>query len=212
MTDVPLSRDARAGAWRVLLLGLWPPLVISAVLAGTGDVWLAFAVYHVGCLAVPRTSPRRAGLVAGDWRSWTPVALSLAVVLAAANLALVAWLGDGGHLAPAGMRALARIEPWALFGLHVLTLNPLLEEFYWRGFVQPRVGLLPTSALFGAMHFPMYALFLGPVGGAALCVCPALLGWLWGTLAIRYRTLWPPVVVHFAVNVAMFVAASGARS
>jgi uncharacterized protein len=68
---------------------------------------------------------------------------------------------------------------------------------FFRGLLQPRVGLVASSALFGIVH-GAYATWLQ-------LVVPALAGLLLGYLYLRTRDLWAPIAAHFMFNFVQFV-------
>jgi membrane protease YdiL (CAAX protease family) len=90
---------------------------------------------------------------------------------------------------------LVRVRP------ELLLLIPLVagvtEEVFFRGLLQPRVGLVASSALFGIVH-GAYATWLQ-------LVVPALAGLLLGYLYLRTRDLWAPIAAHFMFNFVQFV-------
>ncbi len=139
------------------------------------------------------------------------VGITSALLLLAIS-AFTLWLAKMGLFTQEGMSALNRIQPWPLFGLYILIVNPILEEYYWRDYLQERAGLFLSTALFGLIHFPFYALFLGYLIGFVTCFSPFLLGLFWGWLFRRFDTLWPGIISHLAVNIAMFVIATLART
>lgn len=88
---------------------------------------------------------------------------------------------------------------------HVLLfslLAALPEEILFRGALQPEVGLLLASLVFGALHAITRLYFL-----YATCA-----GLLLGVLYIAGGTLWMPVGAHFAVDLVMFFLLLGRRN
>lgn len=89
------------------------------------------------------------------------------------------------------------------------------EEIFFRGIVQPRLGLalgsetaaiLVTAAIFGAYHVPFaYFLDAGTRGNLAgsikhSAVFPAVLGLVAGTAYANYENLLVPIVIHTLSN------------
>ncbi len=97
-----------------------------------------------------------------------------------------------------------------MLGTMAVTIAPLFEELFFRGFLQPLLsrsfgvvaGVLLTAVLFGSMHAPeyewawQYALAVTLVG--------AVLGW------VRARTgsIIPSTIMHASYNAVFFVAAA----
>ena len=94
-----------------------------------------------------------------------------------------------------------------LFGIIAITIAPLFEELFFRGFIQPLLsrtfgplaGVVGTAVLFGSLHGPeyswawQYALFISLVGAA--------LGWL----RARSNSIVPSTVMHGCFNAVSFV-------
>lgn len=68
----------------------------------------------------------------------------------------------------------------------------LTEEIFFRGFLQPRIGLFASSILFGIVHIGY--------GTVLQVVAPFLLGLLFAYLYLKTKTLWAPIAGHFAFN------------
>lgn len=70
----------------------------------------------------------------------------------------------------------------------------MAEEIFFRGAMQPHLGLWGTSAVFGAIHFPINDRYRGwPVFAFVMGV---LLGWEFQVTG----TLWAPILTHTTVN------------
>lgn len=72
--------------------------------------------------------------------------------------------------------------------------SALAEELFFRGFLQPRLGLHVTSLLFGLVHFPRdrRLRIWQPMGIA--------LGYLLGWMFLARGSIVAPFLTHFAVN------------
>lgn len=66
------------------------------------------------------------------------------------------------------------------------------EEFLFRGFFQPRIGIFLSSLLFGLVHIG-YGTIVQLVG-------PFLLGLLFGYVYRRLGSLWAPISAHFTFD------------
>lgn len=71
------------------------------------------------------------------------------------------------------------------------------EEVFFRGAIQPLLGLVPTSLLFGAVHLIPRKVFLPWAAYAAFA------GLLFGSLFELSGTLFPNSLAHVAVNFVM---------
>ena len=73
-------------------------------------------------------------------------------------------------------------------------LSSLTEELFFRGFLQPVIGLEWAALIFGLAHFP-YRKFLIPWTITAIVV-----GWLFGFIFEQRSCLIAPILAHFVVN------------
>jgi len=125
-------------------------------------------------------------------------ALAIAVVVMLVLQAIAPWL----HTVPHNpLQDLVRTpKDAALFAVVLIVAGGIREEvqraFLLRRFERwlggPRVGLVVTSAVFGAGHF---------VQGADAVVATAVLGAFWGSVYLRRRSVGAPVVSHAGFNV-----------
>jgi membrane protease YdiL (CAAX protease family) len=96
----------------------------------------------------------------------------------------------------------------ALFGLMAVTIAPLFEEMFFRGFVQPLfsrslgtiAGVGITAIIFGALHAPEY----GYVWQYAVCI--SLAGAAFGWVRASTNSIIPGTIMHGAFNLASVVA------
>ncbi|NDP47072.1 MAG: CAAX prenyl protease-related protein [Sulfuriferula multivorans] len=177
--------------------------------------------------------PLKAGLVAlalavlwrhyTELRSWSLSFAQVLLSLAAGLLVLVLWVNlDAGWMLMGEMgkgynptQANGQID-WMLVAFRIAgaaLVVPLMEELFWRSFLQrwvknpdflsqnpAQVGvkaLLIASALFAVEHVQWLA---GLIAGLAY-------GWLY----IRTRNLWAPVIAHAVTNAGLgvYVVATG---
>lgn len=89
---------------------------------------------------------------------------------------------------------------WWLFALNNLLLTCVIEEVFFRGFIQqkltqlfsPYVGLIIASTLFGIAHF---------AGGISYVLVASLAGFLYGFIYLYTGKLWHAVLLHFSLNI-----------
>lgn len=199
------SEDRVECSRRMVTLRTFPPL-------GRHDPVLA---YHALCLATPlafHCSFRQAGLVWSGVRRWLPAAIALSVLLIAAGVLGTQLLTTTASLPPGWEELLARIEPWCAFAMYSVCVNPLLEEYFWRGFLLPKTRIVPGAALFWLMHISSASVFLAMLDAVCLTL-PALgAGLLWGWMRQRLQNLWSCVITHMAADSAVLWMASTLRS
>ncbi len=74
----------------------------------------------------------------------------------------------------------------------------LAEELFFRGLLQPRIGIVASAVLFGFVHISY--------GVPLQILMPLAFGFLLSTLVISTRSLLPAVVAHFFYNFAVGAA------
>lgn len=84
-------------------------------------------------------------------------------------------------------------RPWWIF-LLLLMLVSLGEEVFFRGFLQPLLGLIPTALVFSLFHFRtnLRALLIVPLA--------FLLGLIFGFAYTKTGTLIIPITIHFTLS------------
>ena len=192
-----------------------PAVPYLAVLFGLyvlRSAWAAMLLYHAGMLVVgigldgARRAPE---LVRGGGAA--PGAILGLICLGAGPVLWLCWpmmrgaAGLGAALADLG---LAR-ESFVAFAIGYALVNPILEEWYWRGVLgsparAPTVG----DAAFGGYHIVVLVAFVGwPWAlGAAVILMGA--GWLWRQISTRYGGLAIPVATHAVADLSVIVAAA----
>ena len=88
---------------------------------------------------------------------------------------------------------------WWLFALNNLLLTCIIEEVFFRGFIQqkltslinPLAGLILTSLLFGIAHFS---------GGFNYMLVATLAGFLYGLIYLNTGKIWHAILLHFSFN------------
>ncbi|MDP9640936.1 membrane protease YdiL (CAAX protease family) [Actinopolyspora lacussalsi] len=216
VTD-PLSRSRHASVvrdmWVVLVTAIAFPTVMAVLPAGISrGLW--YAVLKVLLfLVVPLVAFR---LLRGAEQPTSAIAVRVPRLRWLAPLpAVLAWfyLSRISPLAPPPYPAAALPDPVTLAMASLVTLLTagVLEEIFYRGFLQTRLeslvgrwpAIMVASLLFAAMHLPTH-LHSGSVvtGLATVLVYQGLFGVLCGYLWSRYRNIWIVIAVHIVVNLA----------
>lgn len=137
------------------------------------------------------------------WTARTPLFVLLAVAFTIGALLLLGgalWaLSETGVYEEEPSRIIAQLDKILWWDLVILlpVASALTEEAFFRGFLQPRIGLVASSLLFGVAHLAY--------GTVLQIVVPILLGLLFGFLYRWSRTLWAPVAAHFTFNLVQLV-------
>lgn len=208
-----MSRARVPSPWRVALALLFCVLPWATAwwsLYRVGNALLAFGLYHAVCL-FGGFALRSPGLPDPE-RVWTVRARHLLLAIFGANLVtLVAYmligaaLFDRPHvLATMDANGLGPSTYLYLFPYFAF-VNPIAEEFFWRGgvyptfrrlFHNPLAGALIAAFFFGGWHWVVIQLFLSPLLAIGATLLIMAVGVILTLVYERTRRLYYPVALH----------------
>jgi hypothetical protein len=191
-----------------------PAVPFVAVTAGfilLRSAWAAILIYHLGIL-VTLLGTRRAG----RWRGALggppvgPALLAIGVCACVGPLFLVLW----GTVAcePANLRgALAAYglsgTSWWVFAIYYATVHPILEEFYWRGYLgSPSGRPVRADLLFAAYHALVLQALIKPLWVGLACGVLWVSAWGWRRLSQSRGGLATPILSHGAADLSLVLA------
>lgn len=173
------GENLRAGATSAILV------LLMAGLGGLfGHAWLGHGLYKLALLGIPFAYGARVSRPTLPGSRSLAIAASSGLVIGAAALGLL-HLIPPAIADPAGIRAnldarygytLATV---ILASLLISTANALLEEWFYRGFLNRALGAPAASFVFGLQHTAVLAGIagIGPALLAGIAVVPAGLFW-----------------------------------
>lgn len=126
-----------------------------------------------------------------EWAVALGMAVGLAVVLLSRVMGRRSARARGAE--EAFQEALQMVRPEDVFALAVM--SALAEEIFFRGFLQPHLGLEVTALIFGLVHIPWDRRLLPWWSLAAL-----VMGWVLGWMMEVTGTLLAPTLAHFTIN------------
>jgi membrane protease YdiL (CAAX protease family) len=88
----------------------------------------------------------------------------------------------------------------------IALLSGLVEETFFRGALQPALGLIPTSLLFGLAHFVPRKVFLPWSAYATFA------GFLLGSVTELRKNLFPVILAHCAINFVLILVLNRRRT
>jgi len=214
---------------RTLLLTLLAPSLLGVVgVHLLHSLPATFWLYLLaGCLLIPaallRIRPLRSGPAGLSWqprsqprwrRAWLWLTLIFGPVFLVIYLAVRPALGSiEAYRDRVASLGLDLDQPLLLAALAFVILNPLLEEWWWRGQATPRCvaafgprgGIAVATAGFGLYHVVLLSgLFSLPVA-VLRSLFIAAAGWLWSAIALQQRSWRDVYLAHLAADVAMVV-------
>ncbi|MBG0826397.1 CPBP family intramembrane metalloprotease [Planomonospora sp. ID67723] len=199
LAGLPRRRVARESRALVAAAVAFPIVIIIQ----PGDLWYPL-IKVLLLLAVPLAAFRLL-------RDGGPAARAIPapVVWLAPLPAMAAWflLAKVSPLAPPLTQELPDPVTLAVISLITLLTASVLEEIFYRGWLQTRLetlygrwpAILASSLLFAAMHVSHLEGDLGP-GLASMVAFQGVFGLMQGYLWSRYRNIWAVIAIHVAVN------------
>ncbi|HEX5791518.1 MAG TPA: CPBP family intramembrane glutamic endopeptidase [Luteolibacter sp.] len=193
----------------------WPDTLLGKTLFGGAKIWILLLplVWHRWVDNEPLSlSPARRG----GWLAALATGIPIALLVYGAYLLVrhQGWIDPQMVRSRAELTGLANPAMYLAGALCWITVNSLLEEYVWRWFVQRQFERLiggwaavVASALGFTLHhvFALAAQFdwkITAVASAGVFVG----GLVWGSLYLRYRSVWPCWLSHACVDLPIFVA------
>jgi len=170
-----------------------PSLPVGRALALYGALLVVAWGWRTGLYDESLLYATEAARVAGlHWIRDLGLGLALAAMVALVSAASERWTRWGADLADELAGALGPVSARACVGLAFA--SGVAEEAFFRGALQPRVGLVAASLLFGLCHVPVRRALLPWTAFAVV------LGFGLGALFEATGSLLAPVSLHVAVN------------
>ncbi len=209
-----VHQDTDTGPPWLRYVAPWIPY--GAVLIGLhllSNAWTAMLLYHAGMAAVITatrswTRPRSAATPACRRAAWSTIGPA---ALAGPSLLLIMPLMDVENLElrtfleGLGLSGTA----WILFILHFSLINPVLEEFFWRGYLgSPARGITASDVLFAGYHV-LVLIKLLPLGWAVAATAALIVAaWTWRQSMRPCEGTLTPILSHAAADISVIVTAA----
>ncbi len=186
-----------------------PYITVGVGLLFIQNVWVAIFSYHIGMLLILMISkpgiPITQLFKTSNYR--IPVMTATIGVMGGALLYLLwPWLS-----VPKDINTYARSiglteETWLLFLAYFALVNPLIEEYYWRGYLGSSSKHIEfNDLLFSGYHLIVIAGKMGMVWLAIVFFIVTIGAWFWRQVNRLSRGLLPSTVSHFAGDISVMV-------
>ena len=215
MISKPLRNTITPGGkWYVALRTVSPFIPYAAILTGMvwfSSAWLSIFLYHLGIVVVVSLA-NSWNLGRGLERGRDILVLIAVVVGSAAAGLIIFWLWPvikiERLLLAAEMSNLGLSNtPWLIFIFYYFTVNPILEEIFWRGYLGSKtLSLTWNDAWFAGYHLLVLFFFAQIPWIIASFVVLAGTAWFWRLLVRRYDGLIMPILSHAAADASIIGA------
>jgi membrane protease YdiL (CAAX protease family) len=189
-------------------LVLLPVAFVALGLRWLPNIWFVLVPYHLMCLSLPFLEPAHSKRV--ESLRWVPE-LRGHVVMTLLTIALGGVLAywDVLSVLPAFVSAfVSRLTPLGAFAIYSVLVNPFAEEWFWRGFVIDRWGSAESAFWFALLHLLALVSFAPPVLSVVMVLPVFATAVYWGYIRRATGSLWPSVLSHLGVDVAILLALS----
>ena len=175
------------------------------------NAWAAILLYHLGIVLLLVIGSRN-DLLKGVFAGWdlTFGLIAVAVCALSGPAILLFWeymrldqTALGTVLGNFGLHG----WPWYLFIIYFVTVQPLLEELYWRRFPgSSRKWPCFTDLAFGGYHIFVLIWFIKWPWVAASFVVFSAAAWCWRYIDRRFGGLAVPILSHIAADISIVTA------
>ncbi len=188
-----------------LLPAVIPYIIIAVGLLVLHNAWLAILGYHAGMVAVMSLSKTGITLKQAFKHYRYSVLFLAALVGAGGGLLLkILWPflsvpGDiDSYIRSIGLNELT----WPVFLAYFILVNPLLEEYYWRGCLAGAgKGIELNDLLFSGYHLIVLARQIAPIWLIVVFFALTIAAWLWRQMNRLNGGLLASVISHLAADV-----------
>jgi len=190
------------------------PPIIPYITIGIGllifhNAWLAILSYHAGMIAIILLSKTRISLKQAFQckKAWIPIITAL-VGAGGGLLLYVLWpllsVPDDISLY---IRSIGLNEQtWPVFLAYFVIINPLIEEYYWRGCLASATrGITANDLLFSGYHLLVLAGHMEAIWLLGVFLVLAAGAWFWRQANRLNGGLLASVVSHIAADIAVML-------
>jgi hypothetical protein len=196
-------------------------LPYAAVLLGLyvlRNAWAAILLYHAGMLVLLRLGGRtsltgQGGLLKAARQGWSaPAAVVAGIVCAAGSFLLAPLWGtiSRSHVDLTGALTSLHLSgiSWWLFAAYYVTVHPVLEEIFWRGYLSrahrsAMVSEVVSDVAFAGYHVLVLCLFIKLPWVLVSFGVLWLASWSWRRLTARYSGLGVAIASHAAADMSV---------
>ncbi len=188
-----------------------PYIAVTLGLYVLRSAWAAILLFHIGMIIVMPLAKRwQLGEQLRTRRAF--LVLVVVAVTSALGGLFIFWLWPtiklgqlllGAELANLGLSQ----TPWLLFIFYYFTVNPFLEEMFWRGYLGHKTKALAwTDVWYAGYHLLVLVHFVQLPWIIVSFVILVGASWVWRQLAREFNGLTIPIVSHAAADASIIGA------
>lgn len=171
------------------------------------NAWAAILGYHLGMVIVILLCRTKIPLKRFFGSNNCKMTLAAASIGASGGIVLyLLWpflqISGGINIQNYGLTG----KTWPLFMAYYIGVNPLIEEYYWRGLLgSVSKRIVPNDALFAGYHAIVLAGYIGVTWLALFLVVLSAVAWFWRQVNNSAEGLLPSTVSHIAADVTIIL-------
>ncbi len=172
---------------------------------------LAFGLYHIGMIAFLITHDR-SNLLKKIRSGWNMPAALISAVACALIIPVIFLLWRYMQLESSSLKATLsgfRLYgvSWYIFMIYFCTVQPLLEELFWRGYLDSSHKYLSWPDLaFAGYHILVLAWFIKMPWLLLSFIILSMAAWGWRHIAHKFRGLAVPLFSHVVADISIITA------
>lgn len=195
-------------AWPKLISVIVPYVAVLIGLYILKNAWITIGLYHLG-ITVFLIADDRNRLRKRVCTGWNPIMAAVGVVMSAMIFPIIFFFW--GYMQLENMpldSALANFglygTSWFFFMIYFSTMQPFLEELYWRGYLEDNHKYFSwTDFAFAGYHVFVLAFFIKLPWLILLFIVVSATAWGWRRTAHKFKGLAIPLLSHTATDVSI---------
>jgi len=172
------------------------------------NAWIAIGLYHSG-IAVFLMAGNRKSLLKKAYAGWNSLMAAASVLMAAVSIFIILFLWEYMQLENMPLiLALANFglhgTSWFFFMIYFSTVQPLLEELYWRGYLECADKYFSwTDFAFAGYHILVLAWFIKLPWLIIAFIVLTAAAYIWRCLALKFEGLAVPLLSHIVADISI---------
>jgi len=169
------------------------------------NAWIAIGLYHLGIALFVIYADK--GIIRKVFAGWKPVPAFAGITASVIVFAIIYFLWEhvklegmslGDKLAGLGLYGTS----WIIFMVYFSTAQPLLEELFWRGYLERNHKFLSWAELaFAGYHILVLAIFIKPFWLIIAFIVLIAAAYLWRLVGCRFKGLAIPLLSHITADI-----------
>ena len=195
-------------AWLKLISVLVPYVAVVVGLYILKNAWVAIGLYHSG-IAVFLMAGNKKSLLKKVCAGWNSLMAIAGVLTAAVSIFIILFLWEYMQLENLPLSsALANFglhgTSWFFFMIYFSTVQPFLEELYWRGYLECSDKYFSwTDFTFAGYHILVLSWFIKLPWLVIAFIVLTVAAYVWRHLALKFEGLAVPLLSHIVADISI---------